>query len=215
MKHLVAPSLLAANFLQLGKDVEMVNQSKADLFHVDVMDGHFVPNISFGFSIIKQIKSIARKPLDVHLMISKPDRYLEDFKNSGADWLSVHYETCTHLHSTINRIKALGMKAGVVINPHNNVELLEGILPDVDFVLLMSVNPGFGGQKFISSTYQRLNKLSEMRNTLNPGMLIEVDGGVDEHNAAALLKAGADILVSGSAVFKAPNPTEYISRLKK
>ena len=214
MKHLVAPSLLAANFLQLQKEVEMVNHSEADLFHVDVMDGHFVPNISFGFSIIKQIKSIARKPLDVHLMISDPDRYLEDFKHSGADWLSVHYETCTHLHRTIGEIRKLGMKPGVVVNPHNNVELLEGILPDVDFVLLMSVNPGFGGQKFISATYARLQKLSEMRNALNPKLLIEVDGGVDQHNATALLEAGANILVAGSAVFNDPDPIGYISRLK-
>lgn len=214
MKHLVAPSLLAANFLQLQKEVEMVNHSEADLFHVDVMDGHFVPNISFGFSIIKQIKSIARKPLDVHLMISDPDRYLEDFKHCGADWLSVHYETCPHLHRTISEIRKLGMKPGVVVNPHNNVELLEGILPDVDFVLLMSVNPGFGGQKFISATYARLQKLNEMRNALNPKLLIEVDGGVDQHNATALLEAGANILVAGSAVFNDPDPIGYISRLK-
>ena len=214
MQHLVAPSLLAANFLHLEKDVEMVNHSNADLFHVDVMDGHFVPNISFGFSIIKQIKSIAKKPLDVHLMISEPDRYIDDFKNCGADWLSVHYETCTHLHSTINRIKELGMKAGVVINPHNNVELLAGILPEVDYVLLMSVNPGFGGQQFIASTYHRLKQLTEMRKALKSNLLIEVDGGVDEHNATALIRAGADILVSGSAVFNATNAVEYITRLK-
>jgi ribulose-phosphate 3-epimerase len=214
MQHLVAPSLLAANFLELGKEVEMVNQSDADLFHVDVMDGHFVPNISFGFSIIKQIKSIARKPLDVHLMIRNPDLYLEDFRESGADWLSVHYETCPHLHRSISRIKELGMKAGVVINPHNNVELLAGILPEVDLVLLMSVNPGFGGQKFIPATYERLQKLSKMRKALNPDLLIEVDGGVDEQNAAALLKAGADILVAGSAVFGAQNPIKTISGLK-
>ncbi len=215
MQHLVAPSLLAADFLRLGEEVEMVNQSEADLFHVDVMDGQFVPNISFGFSIIKQIKSIARKPLDVHLMINDPDRYLESFKDAGADWLSVHYETCTHLHSTINRIKKLGMKAGVVINPHNNVELLEGILPEVHHALLMSVNPGFGGQQFIASTYTRLQRLDEMRKALNPALLIEVDGGVDEHNASALLKAGANILVAGSAVFNAVKPLDYISRLKK
>jgi ribulose-phosphate 3-epimerase len=214
MQHLVAPSLLAANFLELKNEVEMVNQSDADLFHIDVMDGHFVPNISFGFSIIKQIKSIARKPLDVHLMISNPDLYLEDFRESGADWLSVHYETCPHLHRSISRIKELGMKAGVVINPHNNVELLAGILPDVDLVLLMSVNPGFGGQKFIPATFERLQKLSEMRKALNRNLLIEVDGGVDEHNASALLKAGADILVAGSSVFNAQNPIKTISGLK-
>ncbi len=215
MQHLVAPSLLAANFLELARDIETVNGSEADLFHVDVMDGHFVPNISFGFSIIRQIKSIAKKPLDVHLMISKPDHYLEDFKNAGADWLSVHYETCTHLHRTIHEIKKLEMKAGVVINPHNNVELLAGILSYVDFVLLMSVNPGFGGQAFIEGSYERISRLAEMRRALNPKLLIEVDGGVDEQNAPALLRAGANILVAGSSVFSSENPAKTISRLKK
>jgi len=192
----------------------MVNQSEADLFHVDVMDGHFVPNISFGFSIIQQIKSVAKKPLDVHLMISNPDHYLEDFKNAGADWLSVHYETCPHLHRSVQRIKKLGMKAGVVINPHNNVGLLKGILPDVDFVLLMSVNPGFGGQHFIEGTYERIRTLHSMKQDLNPDLLIEVDGGVDTSNAEALVRAGADILVAGSAVFHSDNPAETISRIK-
>lgn len=214
MQHLVAPSLLAANFLELARDVEMVNRSEADLFHVDVMDGHFVPNISFGFSIIRQIKSIATKPLDVHLMISNPDQYLEDFRKAGADWLSVHYETCKHLHRTIQEIKKLEMKAGVVINPHNNVELLAGILPYVDFVLLMSVNPGFGGQAFIECSYERISRLAEMRQALNPKLLIEVDGGVDEQNAPALLRAGADILVAGSSVFKSDKPAKSISTLK-
>ncbi len=214
MQHLVAPSLLAANFLHLEEEIRIVNRSEADLFHVDVMDGHFVPNISFGFSIIKQIKSVAQKPLDVHLMISKPDHYLEDFKNAGADWLSVHYETCPHLHRSIQRIKELGMKAGVVINPHNNVELLKGILPDVDFVLLMSVNPGFGGQHFIDATYDRIDKLNSMKQDLNPGLLIEVDGGVNVQNAEALAKAGANILVAGSAVFQSEDPVATIARLK-
>ncbi len=214
MQHLIAPSLLAADFLHLAKEVEMVNNSNADLFHVDVMDGHFVPNISFGFSIIKQIKSVAKKPLDVHLMISNPDQYLRDFRDAGADWLSVHYETCPHLHRSIHQIRELGMKAGVVINPHNNVELLQGILPDVDFVLLMSVNPGFGGQAFIEATYERLQQLTTMKKNLNPNMLIEVDGGVSQENAAALVDAGADILVAGSAVFKASDPIRYISGLK-
>lgn len=214
MQHLVAPSLLAANFLRLEQDVLMVNDSHADLFHVDVMDGHFVPNISFGFSIIKQIKSIARKPLDVHLMISNPDQYLKDFKDAGADWLSVHYETCPHLHRSIQQIKELGMKAGVVINPHNNVELLQGILPHVDYVLLMSVNPGFGGQSFIESTYGRIRTLKEMKKQLNPDLLIEVDGGVDTLNAAKLVKKGADIIVAGSAVFQSANPLDTIKRLK-
>lgn len=214
MQHLVAPSMLAADFLKLGNDVEMINESQADLFHLDVMDGHFVPNISFGFAIIKQIKSIAKKPLDVHLMISNPDQYLVDFKKAGADWLSVHYETCPHLHRTVQQIKSLGMKAGVVINPHNNVELLTDILADVDFVLLMSVNPGFGGQQFIENSYVRIRKLVEMKRQLNPGLLIEVDGGVDEHNAPALLKAGANILVAGSSVFQASSPQSYIEKLK-
>lgn len=192
----------------------MVNRSQADLFHLDVMDGHFVPNITFGFSIIKQIKSIALKPLDVHLMISNPDQYLSDFKDAGADWLSVHYESCIHLHRTIQQIKKLGMKAGVVINPHNPIELLTDIIPDADFILLMSVNPGFGGQKFIENSFQRIRKLKELKQKLNPDLLIEVDGGVDERNAGELLKAGANILVAGSSVFKAPNPESYISRLK-
>ncbi len=214
MQHLIAPSLLAANFLHLQKDIETVNQSEADLFHVDVMDGHFVPNITFGFFIIEQIKSIARKPLDVHLMISNPDKYLEDFKNAGADWLSVHYETCPHLHRSIGQIKQLGLKAGVVLNPHNNVELLRDILPDTDFVLLMSVNPGYGGQHFIDSTYERIRKLHVMKEETNPELLIEVDGGVDTHNAAALVGAGANILVTGSTVFRSENPLQTISELK-
>jgi ribulose-phosphate 3-epimerase len=214
MKHLIAPSLLSANFLNLEKDIEMVNNSLADWFHIDVMDGHFVPNISFGFSIISQIKSLAKKPLDVHLMISNPDSYLEDFKNCGADYLTVHYETCTHLHRTINQIKKLGMKAGVVINPHVNVDLLKDIIPEVDLILLMSVNPGFGGQSFIESSYKRLSKAKELVIQSGSNALIEIDGGVDINNALKLVKAGADVLVSGSAVFKAPNPTEYIKQLK-
>ncbi len=192
----------------------MVNQSEADLFHVDVMDGHFVPNISFGFSIIKQIKSLAKKPLDVHLMISNPDQYLEDFKDAGADWLSVHYETCPHLHRSIQQIKKLGMKGGVVLNPHNNVELLKDILPEADFVLLMSVNPGFGGQHFIEGAYERIRALQRMKQDLQPDLLIEVDGGVDPGNARALVEAGADILVAGSAVFHSPDPAQTISRIK-
>lgn len=214
MRHFVAPSLLSANFLCLEKDIDMVNRSEADLFHVDVMDGHFVPNISFGFSIIKQIKSLAKKPLDVHLMISNPDQYLEDFKDAGADWLSVHYETCPHLHRSIQQIKKLGMKGGVVLNPHNNVELLKDILPEADFVLLMSVNPGFGGQHFIERSYERIRALHRMKQDLNPALLIEVDGGVDPGNARALAEAGADILVAGSAVFRSPDPSQTISRIK-
>jgi len=214
MEHLVAPSLLSANFLRLEEEVQMVNRSRADLFHVDVMDGHFVPNISFGFSIIRQIKSVARKPLDVHLMISKPDDYLEAFRDAGANWLSVHYETCAHLHRSISQIKKLGMKAGAVINPHNNVELLRGILPDLDYVLLMSVNPGFGGQDFIPATYGRIKELALMRDELNPELLIEVDGGVGLHNAALLVESGADVLVAGSAVFQSKDPELAISGMK-
>jgi len=215
MSVLLAPSLLAANFLKLEKEIEMVNESQADLFHVDVMDGHFVPNLTFGFFIIKQIKSVAKKPLDVHLMISNPDLYLDAYKDAGADWLSVHYETCPHLHSSVNRIKKLGLKAGVVINPHNPVSLLRDIIPDADFVLLMSVNPGFGGQKFIESTYRRLQELSELKDKMNPALLIEVDGGVDTSNAGMLTKAGANILVAGSAVFGSENPIQTIAKIKK
>lgn len=215
MAVMVAPSLLSANFLQLGNDVEMVNRSKADLFHLDIMDGHFVPNITFGFSIIEQIKAVATKPLDVHLMISNPDNYIEEFRKSGADWLSVHYETCNHLHRTISKIKEFGMKAGVVLNPHNPVSLLADVIPYADYVLLMSVNPGLGGQAFIQSTYPRLNQLAELRGKYNPDLLIEVDGGVCVENSQLLVNAGADILVAGSAIFGSENPSLVIERLKK
>ncbi len=214
MAHLVAPSLLAANFLNLEKDIKMVNESQADWFHVDVMDGHFVPNISFGFSIISQIKSIASKPLDVHLMISNPDQYIEEFKKSGANHLTVHYETCPHLHRSIDSIKENDMKAGVVINPHNPVSLLSDIVADVDIVLIMSVNPGFGGQKFIPSTYRRISELKELILRKNSKALIEVDGGVDTTNAGKLLEAGADILVAGSFVFGSEKPVKTIEQLK-
>jgi ribulose-phosphate 3-epimerase len=214
MAHLLAPSLLAANFLNLEKDIKMVNDSQADWFHVDVMDGHFVPNISFGFSIISQIKSIATKPLDVHLMISNPDQYIEEFKKSGADHLTVHYETCPHLHRSIHSIKENNMKAGVVINPHNPVSLLSDIVADLDIVLIMSVNPGFGGQKFIPSTYRRISELKELILRRNSKALIEVDGGVDTTNAGKLLEAGADILVAGSFIFGSENPAKTIEQLK-
>jgi ribulose-phosphate 3-epimerase len=214
MSHLVAPSLLAANFLKLADDIEMVNNSNADWFHVDVMDGHFVPNITFGFFIIEQIKSVARKPLDVHLMMSNPERFLSDFKNCGADHLTVHYETCPNLHKTIQTIKELGMKAGVVVNPHTPVEILSDIVSDVDIVLIMSVNPGWGGQKFISSTYDRVSRLKNLLILKNSKALIEVDGGVDIDNAADLLKAGVDVLVAGSSVFGAQNPGRVIESLK-
>jgi ribulose-phosphate 3-epimerase len=214
MAHLVAPSLLAANFLNLEKDIKMVNESQADWFHVDVMDGHFVPNISFGFSIISQIKSIATKPLDVHLMIANPDQYIKEFRKNGADHLTVHYETCPHLHKTIGSIKENDMKAGVVINPHNPVCLLNDIVAHVDIVLIMSVNPGFGGQNFITSTYERISELKELLIRKNSKALIEVDGGVDTTNAGKLLEAGADILVAGSFVFGSENPVKTIEQLK-
>lgn len=215
MLPLIAPSLLAANFLNLAHDIDLVNRSEADFFHVDVMDGHFVPNITFGFFIIRQIKTLAQKPLDVHLMISEPDRYLDAFQEAGADWLSVHYETCPHLHSTVNRIRQLGMKPGVVINPHNNINLLESILPEVDLVLVMSVNPGFGGQEFIEHTYARLEQLRDLRARTGSGFLIQVDGGVDTINAGKLIKSGADILVAGTTVFKSDDPIQAISHLKR
>lgn len=212
--HYIAPSILASNFLELGQDIRMINESDADYIHVDVMDGSFVPNISFGQSIIRQVKSIAQKPLDVHLMIDNPDQYLESFKDSGADILSVHYEACDHLHRTLQAIRGLGMKAGVAINPHTSVTLLEDVLEDLDQVIIMSVNPGFGGQKFI---YQTLNKIKTLKDRIivrNLNVLIEIDGGVGLQNAESILSAGADILVAGSSVFKSEDPTDTITRLK-
>ncbi len=214
MNHLVAPSLLAANFLHLQKDIEMVNQSEADWFHVDIMDGHFVPNISFGFSIVEQISSVAEKPLDVHLMISNPDDYIGTFKESGARNLTVHFETCPHLHRSLSNIKQHGMNAGVVINPHTPVEFLSEIVADVDLVLIMSVNPGFGGQSFIENTYQRVRRLKELLLRKNSKALIEVDGGVGIHNASQLVEAGVDVLVAGSTVFKSEDPGQTIKQLK-
>jgi len=215
MKHLIAPSILSADFANLQSDIEMINQSEADWFHVDVMDGVFVPNISFGFPVITAIKHHAKKPLDVHLMIVDPDRYLQQFKDAGAAILTVHYEACTHLHRTIAAIHELGMKAGVAINPHTPVSVLEDILPQIDLVCIMSVNPGFGGQKFIENTYQKITKLRTLAKQLNTEVLIEIDGGVGHQNALALIKAGADVLVAGNAVFGAQNPIEMITELKK
>ena len=215
MKHLIAPSILSADFANLQSDIEMINQSEADWFHVDVMDGVFVPNISFGFPVITAIKHHAKKPLDVHLMIVDPDRYLQQFKDAGAAILTVHYEACTRLHRTIAAIHELGMKAGVAINPHTPVSVLEDILPQIDLVCIMSVNPGFGGQKFIENTYQKITKLRTLAKQLNTEVLIEIDGGVGHQNALALIKAGADVLVAGNAVFGAQNPMEMITELKK
>ncbi|MEY2800031.1 MAG: hypothetical protein RI934_1019 [Bacteroidota bacterium] len=215
MKHLIAPSILSADFANLQSDIEMINHSDADWFHVDVMDGVFVPNISFGFPVISAINFHAKKPLDVHLMIIDPDRYLQQFKDAGAAILTVHYEACTHLHRTITAIHELGMKAGVAINPHTPISVLEDILPQLDLVCIMSVNPGFGGQKFIENTYQKITKLRALAKELNTEVLIEVDGGVGHQNALALIKAGADVLVAGNAVFGAQNPSEMITTLKK
>ncbi len=214
MAHLISPSMLSADFCNLAKDIEMINESQADWFHIDVMDGVFVPNISFGQPVIKHIKKLAKKPLDVHLMIVEPDKFFEDYKNCGADIITVHYEACTHLHRSLSRIKQLGMKAGVVLNPHTPVCVLEDIIDMCDLVLLMSVNPGFGGQSFIENTYSKIKSLKELINRKNPACLIEVDGGVNTANHKALVEAGADVLVAGSAVFAAENPIETIKELK-
>jgi ribulose-phosphate 3-epimerase len=214
MQHLVAPSLLSADFLHLADEIEMINQSEADWFHLDIMDGVFVPNITFGFSIIEQIKQLSKKPLDVHLMITEPDRYIQEFKKSGADIITVHYEACTHLHRTIQKIKSLGIKAGVALNPHTPVHILEEIIIDLDVVLIMSVNPGFGGQHFIESTYKKIEKLKNLILNTNSGSLIAVDGGVVTTNAAKLVESGTHVLIAGSAVFKSINPKDTLSQLK-
>ena len=215
MAHLVSPSLLSADFGNLQRDIEMINNSEADWFHLDIMDGMFVPNISFGFPIIKHIKKHAKKPLDVHLMIVNPDRYIEDFHNAGADILTVHYEACNHLHRTVQKIKSLEMKAGVSLNPHTPVHLLKDIISDVDLVLIMSVNPGFGGQKFIPNSIEKIKELKQLITDINSNALIEVDGGVDNTNAKSLVEAGCDILVAGSYIFKSEDQLETISGLKK
>lgn len=214
MRHLIAPSVLSCDFANIQRDVEMINNSNADWFHVDVMDGVFVPNISFGFPVISAIKKHAAKPLDVHLMIQNPDQYILEFKKSGADILTVHYEACTHLHRTIQLIKESGMKAGVALNPHTPVNVLEGIIEEIDMVLIMSVNPGFGGQKFISSATDKVSKVKKMINNSGSKAIIEVDGGVNTETAVNLLKAGADVLVAGSFVFNSPNPVQTIADLK-
>lgn len=211
----ISPSLLSADFGNLQRDIEMLNDSDCDWLHVDVMDGIFVPNISFGQPVVKHIKKHARKPLDVHLMITDPGRYVEDFKAAGADILTVHYEACTHLDRTLHAIKDAGMRCGVVLNPGTAVALLEDSVQLCDMVLLMSVNPGFGGQKFIENTYNKIRQLRDLCNRKNDGCLIEIDGGVSTDNAARLFDAGADVLVAGSAVFKSDNPAETIKELKR
>jgi ribulose-phosphate 3-epimerase len=213
-KHIIAPSVLAADFTRLGEEIEMVNQSEADWFHLDVMDGRFVPNITFGMFIIEAIHKMARKPLDVHLMIVEPEKYIEAFRKVGAHVITVHHEACPHLHRTVHQIKECGALAGVALNPHTPVHVLEDLIEDIDLVCLMSVNPGFGGQKFIYQTMSKIRKLREMITSANANTRIEIDGGVGLHNTEALLQAGADVLVAGSSVFGAKDPKATIAALK-
>lgn len=215
MSVIIAPSVLSCDFANVQRDVEMINNSTADWFHVDVMDGVFVPNISFGFPVIQAIKKHAKKPLDVHIMIVNPDQFVAEFAKAGADILTVHYEACTHLHRTVQLIKSHGMKAGVALNPHTNVNVLEDIIEDLDLVLIMSVNPGFGGQKFIENAVQKIEKLKKIISERGCNTVIEVDGGVNLETGAQLVKAGADALVAGSFVFNSENPTTTIEALKK
>lgn len=215
MPHLIAPSMLAADFSNLKSEVNMINNSEADWLHLDIMDGLFVPNISFGIPVVKAIKKHTQKPLDVHLMIEKPDRYIQEFKDAGANILTIHFEACNHLHRTIETIKNENMQAGIAINPHTPIHAIEEVLNNVDLICVMSVNPGFGGQSFIENTYQKIKILKEKKDASQNQFLIEVDGGVNQKNATKLIEKGADILVAGSSVFKSDNPRKAISDLKK
>jgi len=212
-RHLIAPSVLAADFSNLQRDIEMINESEADWFHIDIMDGVFVPNISFGMPVLRDIKKHAKKTIDVHLMIVNPDQYIETFSKLGADILTVHWEACTHMHRTIQAIKATGMKAGIALNPHSSVNQLKDIIKDIDVVCLMSVNPGFGGQSFIENTFEKVKELKELIQSTGSECQIEIDGGVTNKNAKKLVEAGANILVAGSYVFKSSNPTKTITKL--
>ena len=214
-RHLIAPSVLAADFSNLQRDIEMINESEADWFHIDIMDGVFVPNISFGMPVLRDIKKHAKKTIDVHLMIVNPDQYIETFSELGADILTVHLEACTHMHRTIQAIKATGMRAGIALNPHSSVNQLKDVIKDIDLVCLMSVNPGFGGQSFIENTYNKVKELKELIQSTGSDCQIEIDGGVTNENAEKLVHAGANVLVAGSYVFKSSNPTETISKLSK
>ncbi len=214
-KTIIAPSVLAADFANLQRDIEMINNSEADWFHIDIMDGVFVPNISFGMPVLAAIAKHAKKTIDVHLMIVDPDRYIKTFADLGTSILSVHYEACPHLHRTLQAIKAEGMKVGVAINPHTNIDLLEDVIKDIDMVCIMSVNPGFGGQSFIENTYLKVRKLKNLITRKEAATIIEIDGGVTNKNAKQLVEAGADVLVAGSFIFKAENPIETITDLKK
>ena len=214
MKHIIAPSILSADFGNLQRDIEMINNSEADWFHVDVMDGVFVPNISFGFPVLKAVNKYAKKPLDVHLMIVNPEKYIQEFVNGGASIITVHYEACTHLHRVIQMIKNAGCLASVAINPHTPVSLLKDVLTDLDMVLIMSVNPGFGGQKFIPQSIQKIKELRKMANEINPKLIIEVDGGISITNIDSLIKAGANAFVAGNAIFAADKPAQMIADLK-
>jgi ribulose-phosphate 3-epimerase len=213
-RHLIAPSILTADFLHLEEEIRMVNRSEADLLHLDIMDGVFVPNLTFGFPVIRQIRSISEKPLDVHLMIVDPDRYLEAYRDAGADWLTVHYETCPHLHRTVQKIRELGMKPAVSVNPHTDVSLLGPVLGDLDMVLIMTVNPGFGGQQFIMASYDKIRKLKQMILDGGHNTLIQIDGGVTQENIRDLIDTGVGVFVVGNTVFSAKDPLQVISNLK-